>query len=243
MKTPTLEEVKEYFKDAKEVESCYGELVKIDLNKISFDVRAYYIEMDNYFYSIWTENKGYAKIISYKEKPMKITNKFIKENADKTLKEVFPDVFKENFKFNIHYKNKRHSKSLIYPKSIDKEGNLYRYGFDKNGNFLNIKDNSGRIYLCNSIAKEYLIPATEQEVFEALKKEAKRIGYKVGDYVDKIHAISNEMIQGEYPDFVLGVNNVLWYGGVVIFNNGIYASITPTITKEEAEEQLGRKII
>jgi len=103
MKTPTLEEVKEYFKDAKVVECLTQkskENISNPINKgIHFDLNCYWIEafgVSGRYTELWNDNKGYAKIISHKEKTMKITKKFIKKNAYKTFKEVFPEVFEED---------------------------------------------------------------------------------------------------------------------------------------------------
>jgi len=67
MKTPTLEEVKEYFKDAKTIRTNTGiEKIKIDLDRISVDYGQCYTKVDDYFYTIWDCVNGYAKIISHK---------------------------------------------------------------------------------------------------------------------------------------------------------------------------------
>lgn len=103
MKIPTLKEVKEYFKDAKEVESCF--LEKLKFKGVQYGhVENTFMNKGNNNATLWNKDKGYAKIISYKEKPIKITNKFIKENADKTFKEVFPNVFKEELVIGEWYK-------------------------------------------------------------------------------------------------------------------------------------------
>ena len=71
MKTPTLEEVKEYFKNAKEVKSLrYENFILTDVNNIFYyEYTAGYYILDNIKdtnYSLWRNGK-YAEIISYKD--------------------------------------------------------------------------------------------------------------------------------------------------------------------------------
>ena len=69
MEKPTLEEVKEYFKNAKEVrEKGYDKIFFINWENV------YLSEYDNWCLEegktiryLWNETKGYAEIISYKE--------------------------------------------------------------------------------------------------------------------------------------------------------------------------------
>jgi len=66
MKTPTLEELKEYFKDAEIVrESTFkGRHFKINWDKVEESALGNWIQ-DDYF--LYNERSGYAEIISYKE--------------------------------------------------------------------------------------------------------------------------------------------------------------------------------
>lgn len=67
--TPTLEEVKEYFKDAKEVRSLYKDKVLIYSGNINID--KYEVDSDEIWDGddilLW-ENGKYAEIVSYKDK-------------------------------------------------------------------------------------------------------------------------------------------------------------------------------
>lgn len=69
MKTPSLEEVRAHFKDAKEVkENCFGRIkFKIDWEKVKLSTVGNWTqgELDLY---LWSKDFGYAEIISYKEK-------------------------------------------------------------------------------------------------------------------------------------------------------------------------------
>lgn len=82
MKTPSLEEVKAYFKDAKEVRSIYGskfilnDLSLIGFSNLDFADGIYYNDGEYKIYD--TETKTYAEIISYKDK----TNESAKKNPE-----------------------------------------------------------------------------------------------------------------------------------------------------------------
>jgi hypothetical protein len=78
MKTPTIEEVKEFFKDAKEVEcneqpiEVYRNKYKINIDTIRFvnenQIVCNSINKDTPYVSLWYKGQ-YAKIISYKSNP------------------------------------------------------------------------------------------------------------------------------------------------------------------------------
>jgi hypothetical protein len=93
---------------------------------------------------------------------------------------------------------------------------------------------------------KYSTPATKEEVQEALIKEAKRRGYKNGvktkAFSCKPYDNSGHFIEGN-DYFFSFENNTLLINGTPIFHKGKWAEIAETITKEEAEETLGIKII
>lgn len=79
MKTPTLEEVKEYFKDALEVKDYSGSSIKvIDLTGIKLSKFGNYLDcsVKNNFTYFWCSEHGYAEITKYKS-----TNKVKNPNA------------------------------------------------------------------------------------------------------------------------------------------------------------------
>ena len=99
-------------------------------------------------------------------------------------------------------------------------------------------------YLQGYVFKE----ATESEVFEALKNEAVKRGYdKENTFVKSIFFDEREVNLScsgyDKTNFRLERNGEFIYNGVTIFKNGKWAEIIPTITKQEAEKQLGMKII
>tara|TARA_R110000851_G_scaffold315015_1_gene477269 strand:- start:28 stop:540 length:513 start_codon:yes stop_codon:yes gene_type:complete len=88
------------------------------------------------------------------------------------------------------------------------------------------------------------IPATDEEVEQALIKEAKKRGFDKGVVADLTfcgHRVSDAKIREEsysYNGRWLSIDNY------IIFQEGKWAEIvTETITKEEAEKELGKKII
>jgi len=117
MKRPSLEEVQEYFKDAKEVQSPNeSDIVDITISIIK-DIHEwaheYWIDLYNKHYTgqnvlLWDKNYGYAKILTYKNNDMKITKEQILQVAHNArhennslivdnLRAWFPDVFKVDY--------------------------------------------------------------------------------------------------------------------------------------------------
>jgi hypothetical protein len=92
------------------------------------------------------------------------------------------------------------------------------------------------------------IPATDEEVEEALIKEAKRRGFKEGVRVDKLLETNVGSLNGdsktcENKEFKLSFGH-LFIGNLLIFHNtGKWATIVETITKEQAEKELGKTIL
>jgi len=102
MRPDLLEKVRIHFQDAKVIKGIYGNVeYEVDTEKLG-------IHFDGYNYRqnedsegrqllLWEETEGYAKILTYKNNDMKLSKEFIKANADKTLKEVFPEIFKADY--------------------------------------------------------------------------------------------------------------------------------------------------
>ena len=155
-------------------------------------------------------------------KEFKITEEQIKENKDLTLKEYFKEVFEETHKIGFWYKHP--NCSLFNVTSIDEFGALYGYGFfDSKYKEYSIEENTG-FCACNSVAKFKLILATEEEVFNALKKEVEK-RYKVGQTVK---CLLNEEIESiNEIDYIFWFDsNEFWiHGDCKIFDNGKWAEI------------------
>jgi len=85
------------------------------------------------------------------------------------------------------------------------------------------------------------ILATNQEVEYALIKEAKKRGYKKGNYI----CLTNKKVE-LYAGYLVSYNNHnnnLWIENGCVFQNGEWAEIIETITKAEAEKLLNKIII
>jgi len=113
-----------------------------------------------------------------------------------------------------------------------KVNEVYFYGVDEYGNWRN----------SDWYSKSHnWIEATEQEVFEALKNEAVKRGFKEGTYMESINnGFGISRLSSKQSKFI---NNMLSIGGCCVFNNGTWATIIETITKEEAEKLLNKKIL
>jgi hypothetical protein len=243
---PTLEEVKLYFEGAINLKSCFGK--KITLDKIDYG------HVPNTFMclnkscsdsdgaTIWHEDKGYAKILTYKNNDMKITKEFIKANADKTLKEVFPEVCAPVLEVGKWYKFNLGLGYIIFnfQGKFSCNSDSGSYGFTSTGTWSkNIGlDVDGKF-----------TEATNKEVFEALKNEAVRRGFVDGNYAVEpkncfMHSETIRLLSGNIEMYQGSVNKLSMTGtSSLIYKEGVWATIIETITKAEAERQLNKKII
>lgn len=249
MKTPKKKEVVKYFKDAKEVACLYDkephDISDQNMNISRFEKEWWLDTSEDRRVNIqlWTPDKGYAKILSYKEpkeKTYKITReqvKQLKHNAFHEnnqlvvadLKNWFPEVFETKLTVGKWYKfvDNKYNDFLGRVTKLEKDRFWY-YGFNTGGTY-----RESDYYGINEVLRE----ATHQEVTEALTKEVKK-RYKAGDYVEKIHRFSNKYITGNNPGIVVDSDYKVWYGGCVVFKDGKFAEIIPTLTIQEAEEKL-----
>jgi len=172
--------------------------------------------------------------------------------VSKELKEWFPEAFETVFDPRKYYRvvtggdgalgaNDRIGKVIQRPETEPKD-----YGgemFDsKKHTGIYIELPSGRVWgLC---AGYKLKEATESEVFEALKNELTRLGFVNGVYanplLDKRDIVKIDL--GFKTSFIPSENE-FWMGGYCLFKDGVFAEIIPTITKEEAEKLLNKKIV
>ena len=146
-----------------------------------------------------------------------------KENIEKE----FPKLFKED--------------ALVVGKWYKSEGCLFNYqkqsnvyGFFTDGSWMN-----GDWIWYGANAK----PATDKEVEEALIKEAKKRGFKEG--IEFKSVSRGNSIERGYDVFGYYSNqNQLCNGGGSVFIGGKWAEIIKeTITKEQAEKELGKTIL
>lgn len=112
---PAIEEVKEYFKDAIEIESLQGTMFK-EVKKIRYffnDIMC--IDENGCSREIWNPIDGYAKILSYKNKPI----------MKKEFRPIAMRCNQEQFK-SVKYKLEKHGipfgtchLSILYPYLIN----------------------------------------------------------------------------------------------------------------------------
>lgn len=157
--------------------------------------------------------------------------KLHKNEGSKYVKEWFPDAFKPELEVEKWYKDIRHnSKALFYlEKIINHETNgMKSYGFTINGDWTESCNRS------NDVFQKFTEEATPQEVETALINEAKKRGFNVyGAYIESTQGICGNITGGRY----VYSSNKLYYSGFVIFDNGQWAEIIETITKEEAKQE------
>lgn len=164
-------------------------------------------------------------------KEFKITEEQIKENKDLTLKEYFKEVFEIKLEVGKWYVVENIQKGSLgydgigmFTKEHAKNG-LLRDDFGYN--FLEI---NGSIWRTNGDIRL----ATEEEVFNALKKEAEKRGFvkgaKVKDNGLHISCMQNEILKENAFRFHLSDNKMWMDVGkdnycCLIFDNGKWAEI------------------
>lgn len=267
---PTLEEAKEYFKDALEIRSNRtGWEAKINLETIRFYRIAgkdfIVCNCDNFIgiITLWCERDGFAEILSYKE-PQKKTKLSELEKRIEALEAqikkdsviTIPGLKPSDFVVNIVSPKEEKPVKLEYGRWISDDSEkrwIYffvsaneRYGIDSQGNWFHHKN-------CSHIEKYLNLPenrySTESEVFEALKNEAVKRGYKSGTYVkypwyeDKDEIFKIDMNEGHFRNVTKMTDDGFQLKGTQVFFEGQWAEIISSINKSEAEKQLGKKII
>jgi len=247
MRRPTLEEVKEYFKDAEKCISLQGRKFT---NNGKFnhpgnkEDNAIYAK--NGGYEIWNACQGYAKILSYKTPQYTITkeqiinlNKYGNLFTSNSPKDMFPDAFKTELEVGKWYKTPYCGGALFCVTDLDniKNGHISGYGTEVSYGWQGLKKDYW--YLDKGYTE-----ATQEEVKEALISELIRLGVKKGAYFNCLCRKSPLECFGVNPDFVYNsIEDIMHFGGVKVYEKGVFAERVNTITKEEAERQLNAKII
>ena len=183
----------------------------------------------------WTK-KGMNEFFTETQETFEITKETIIKYK---MKDEFPEVFKKEEQ-NGWYKDNTEPKWLGFF-----ENDCLIYGFDTEGDYFN------KIHIKGVTDSTNDVKATEQEVFEALKNEAVKRGFKEGVYITPMYSdgkdyFPDENIINKPLNFHLKVSILEVDGGddrYRIFVNGKWATILKTKTKEEAEKLLGVKII
>jgi len=178
---------------------------------------------------------------------MKITKKQNKalDKGETNVRELFPIVFETKIEVGKWYKSTKYKKLLVKVTELEKQGSYlacYGYGFDGDGDWGVLKN--GDITYCT---KEYLTPATEEEVRTALINEAKKRGFVLSVIYDSLpHSFLN-CDKNTKINCELGYSeneNCLYSSCGVIFDNGTWAEIIKPkqMTKEQIEKELGYNI-
>jgi hypothetical protein len=262
---PSLTEVKEYFKNAKEVKGTIGiytdiiSSIKSDEIYYSENGKGYYIEDSNHngdFCVYCCELNEYAKIISYKEEetlPIKKSTLLqLAENnsfSESIIKKEFPQLFENELEVGKWYfvKHETSNDALIFLQSKDVTST---YGFNHVLEYTNTYSN----YLLHGKYKKDIIrKATEQEVFEALKNEAIKRGFKEGAYIHrpfwndlKDCIIDKDNFPEDMDYFYDFRQDYFEVKGFVVYSKGQWAEILPQpkqLTISEIEKILGYKIL
>jgi len=117
---------------------------------------------------------------------MNLSKEFILQNENMTLKEAFSNLFETKLEVGRWYKvfnKKAFAENFIYIQrnikisEYDKEIRYYGYGFDSNKKWFDEMIFVDADYLS-------ITPATDSEVEAALINEAKKRGFKEGNYFD-----------------------------------------------------------
>ena len=229
MKTPTLEEVKEYFKNAKEVKCLFTEkiydilkaIIRED-NKNQFEA---YFEKENDYCRLYKFG-NYAEIISYIEPTTEVRNSVLLQLAENNsyseeiLKKECPKLF-PTIDYGVYLKCRNNPLWLCY---YDKG---IKYGFDAKGVWF--KDNSGyQLQLTDYVA-------TPQEVETALKSEfEKQNNIKLNERKPLEWSFENVTYSLSFRNLsnvrYCKKTNSLYFGGGLLFRDGKFAKIIETPT-------------
>jgi hypothetical protein len=163
---------------------------------------------------------------------MKIKKELLLSNPDKTVKDLFHDLFKVDLEVGKWYKDTNVGNVFLVTRV---ENNFtYCIGFSYLGEWSEERGFLTKSY--NSIN----VLATQQEVESALIAEAKKRGFKEWVYIDSDWGGVCQLNRNNYE---YDENGCLWLGDCRVFVDGVWAEIIPTMTKKQAEEKLNVKIV
>jgi len=164
---------------------------------------------------------------------MKLTNKFIKENAGMTLKEAFLEVFETPFTGWAKDKGKE-KLWLVYF-----ENGKSMYGINVLGNWFERETDK---FLYNP---EEDRPATNEEILEALSKKAVKRGYKEGIKVVPLWNTPLDYWDAYDNQVRFNEKSNTFYFGCCIFQDGTWATIIKLkqMTIQEIEKEFNIKVV
>lgn len=166
---------------------------------------------------------------------MKITKEQVLElynsSDNELLKKWFPEAF--GLEVGKWYKYNHTNIIFNFQGKYSTDNDSGAYGFTNDGNWyenLGVDSNNKFTELTNI------------EISKSLIREAKKRGYKDGNY----YCLSNSKTYYNISDKFTFEDDKLFHGTVlrnVVFADGEWAEIIETITKEEAEKLLNKRII
>lgn len=150
------------------------------------------------------------------------------------IKDNFPKLFESKLEVGKWYVGNLTSTTTYLVYFNGKFGDFVTYGFDSNGEWSDTCGFQENI--------KYRL-ATEEEVEEALIKEAEKRGFKKGVRYYDVNK-KNRVINCDCGIFLYDhdINYMSFMGGG-IYDNGKWSEIIPTLTRKEAEEKLGVTIV
>lgn len=185
-------------------------------------------------------------------KNYEITEEQIKELAkgNAKVKKMFPEVFETKLEVGKWYKNEDYGNLVFMTdkfKEQDFESKFTTFAKGYGFKFTDKKEWYNDLLFSDS--RKFTL-ATDTEVLEALTNEAKKRGFKDGVCFTTPFSDCGE---GNIFKKFLGLGdkkNSLWVYSTekssnrrMIFSKGVWAELTKTYTKEEAEKMLNAKII
>jgi len=248
---PTIEEIKQKYANAKQIESPYGLRVVYNQDTVCFNekIGSYYFVPNESIKKVCLYSglfEKYAEIISYKEETLPIKKTTLLQLAENNsfsesiIKKEFPKLF-ESWYLNKWTTplNGYEGKAFVFINNPDDLSNV-GYGITISGEWTNNFNMNG-----SKLQNRRL--ATEQEVTEALTNEAVKKGFINGNtfkavtYGEKIKITNSELDFEYFKD-----KNVIYIQDYDVFRDGVWAEILPQpkeITISEIEKILGYKIL
>lgn len=162
-------------------------------------------------------------------KKFEITKKQLTQLREYTrlIEDWFPEAFKNELEVGKWYVRKNNiEKSLVF--KVSKLGYGWFDGMYSEKEYWSIED------------VHNWTEATPQEIRTALIAEAEK-RYKNACYIECFSS-GRQYLKGDTYQYYQDTND-LYSNGCILFRNGNWATIVETITKEEAEKLLNKKII
>jgi len=155
---------------------------------------------------------------------MELSKTFIRENKNKTLKELFPDICTTKLVIGKWYESG-------YGCVVNYQGDGFGYGFTKTGNQWYNNDGWGF-----NRTIDFWELADLGKVEDMLKAEAVKRGFFVGSYFSSILGGGKEKCEGHISFYQGDTTRLTFgYGNGLIFKTGEWATVIKTMTTAEAE--------